>query len=137
MKIKLTLMPENQDIDTLTRGINAEAQAHGMQEAYSFAFFLHNEHEDLLGGCNGSVVFGEIYTDQLWIHPDYQRQGWGRQLMESVHQYGREVGCTMATVCTMSFQNARPFYEALGYVCDFERSGYANNAKCFSLVKIL
>ncbi len=34
-----------------------------------------------------------------------------------------EVGCKMATVNTMNFQQARSFYEKLGYVCDFERQG--------------
>jgi hypothetical protein len=43
--------------------------------------------------------------------------------MEAVHSYGLKSGCSMATVTTMSFQDAKAFYEKLGYVVDFERSG--------------
>jgi GNAT superfamily N-acetyltransferase len=83
------------------------------------------------------VFYGTIYTDQLWVHPDYRHKGYGRQLMESVHEYGREIGCIIATVATMSFQSAKDFYEHLGYECDFERSGYVSGSSCLFLRKIL
>jgi ribosomal protein S18 acetylase RimI-like enzyme len=57
--------------------------------------------------------------------------------MEGVHDYGRENGCSMATVATMSFQNAKAFYEKLGYVVDFERSGYTQNSSCIFLKRSL
>lgn len=135
VRIEHTLAPQLCDLDLLTQGINAESRHVG--SAYSYAFFLKDEKDNIVGGCSGSVVFGEVYTDQLWVQVNYRRQGWGKQLMDRVHAYGREVGCTMATVCTMSFQNARSFYENLGYVCDFERQGYANGSSCLFLKKVL
>ena len=53
--------------------------------------------------------------------------------MEQVHDYGSAVGCIMATVATMSFQDARQFYEKLGYLVDFERYGYAMDSSCIFL----
>lgn len=65
------------------------------------------------------------------------RQGLGKKLMERVHEYGREVRCTMATVATISFQNALEFYKRLGYVVDFERPGYIKQASAIFLKKNL
>jgi ribosomal protein S18 acetylase RimI-like enzyme len=71
------------------------------------------------------------------VHPQYRHQGLGRKVMEHVHQYGQNHYCRMATVATMDFQHARAFYEKLGYVCDFERLGYANGATAVFMYKPL
>lgn len=136
--IEKTLSPNEQDIALLTAGINEDAEKKGIHEpAYPFAFFIRNKGSSIIAGCNGSVVYGAIYTDQLWVSPNHRGIGLGRQLMEEVHDYGRQVGCKLATVATMSFQNAQQFYEKLGYACDFERSGYSNGAKVLFLIKKL
>lgn len=57
--------------------------------------------------------------------------------MENVHEYGRKVGCHIGTVLTMSFQDARKFYEHIGYECDLERPGYAKGSSCLFLKKVL
>jgi len=135
MKIEKTLTPIQQDIDFLTQKINEETSDKGA--AYPFAFFIRDDTHVIIAGCNGSVIFGAIYTDQLWVSPEYRKQGLGRKIMERVHQYGLETGCHMATVSTMNFQKAREFYEALGYQCDFERPGYVENSSCIFLIKKL
>jgi len=135
MKIEHTLMPTSQDIDFLTQKINEETAEFG--SAYPFAFFIRNDADEIIAGCNGSIIFGSIYTDQLWVHPEYRKSGLGHNLMEKVHDYGRESGCMMATVATMSFQGATEFYKKLGYTIDFERAGYTKNASCIFLKKNL
>lgn len=138
MKIEQTLSPSSQDIDFLTVKINESAKALGVEEeAFPFAFFIRDDQGNIIAGCNGSVVYGSIYTDQLWVDEHYRGQGLGKQLMEKVHNYGREIGSTMATVSTMSFQNARSFYEYFGYACDFERAGYVYDSTCLFLRKSL
>lgn len=137
-KIEKTLSPSSQDIDFLTARINESAKALGVEEeAYPFAFFMRDDQGNIIAGCNGSVVYGSIYTDQLWVDEAYRGQGVGSKLMEKVHDYGREIGCAMATVSTMSFQNASSFYEHLGYVCDFERAGHVCGTSCLFLCKSL
>ena len=113
--------------------VNADIE----EKAYPFAFFIRDDNNSIIAGCNGSVIYGTIYTDQLWVSQSYRRKGLGRVLMEKVHDYGRKSGCKLATVATMSFQNVQKFYEHLGYECDFERSGYSNGAKCLFLKKKL
>ena len=135
MKIEHMLTPTEQDISFLTQKINAETADKGA--AYPFAFFIRDKTDEIIAGCNGSVIFGAIYTDQLWVNPDYRKQGLGKKLMAQVHQYGYEMGCRIATCNTMNFQKARKFYESLGYKCDFERSGYVENSVCAFLIKTL
>jgi GNAT superfamily N-acetyltransferase len=138
LDIAFTLQPENQDIDFLTQKINEDAQKKGIQEkAYAFAFFIRNTQSTIIAGCNGSVIYGNIYTDQLWVHDNYRNQGLGTKLMQQVHHYGREIKCSMASIATMSFQKAALFYEKLGYVCDFERLNYSNGASCLFMKRIL
>lgn len=135
MSLEYTSTPASEDIDFLTQKINQETPEFG--EAHPFAFYLRDEHNQIIAGCNGSVIFGSIYTDQLWVHPAHRKNGLGYQLMEAVHDYGCRSGCSMATVATMSFQGALVFYEKLGYVIDFERQGYTQNSSCIFLKRSL
>ena len=135
VNIQYTSTPASVDIDFLTQKINQETPEFG--EAHPFAFFVRDEHNQIIAGCNGSVIFGSIYTDQLWVHLAHRNNGLGHQLMEAVHDYGRKSGCSMATVATMSFQGAKAFYEKLGYIVDFERTGYTQNSSCHFMRKEL
>ncbi len=135
MKIEHTSTPASEDIDFLTQKINKETPDFG--SAHPFAFFVRDEHNQIIAGCNGSVIFGSMYTDQLWVHPNHRKKGLGHKLMEAVHDYGRKSECSMATVATMSFQGAKTFYEKLGYVSDFERPGYTRNSSRIFLKRSL
>ena len=135
MNIEFTISPNNKDVEFLTKKINEETK--DKNYAHTFAFFLKNETGNIIAGCNGTVIYGAIYTDQLWVHSTHRKSGLGKKFMEKIHEHGKEMGCQLATVSTMSFQNARKFYEKLGYKCDFELTGYANNASCYFLSKSL
>lgn len=135
MQLDFTLAPSSESIDWLTQNINDEPGT--FSQAYPFAFFMRDGPKALVAGCNGSVIFGSIYTDQLWVAKDYRRRGLGKQLMEAVHTYGKSLGCLFATVNSMSFQHTRAFYESLGYSLEYERSGYAGGASCLFFKKYL
>ena len=135
MKIEHISTPASVDIDFLTQKINQETPEFG--EAYPFSFFVRDENNQIIAGCNGSIIFGSIYTDQLWVHPEHRGKGLGHKLMAQVHDYCRENQCAMATVATMSFQGPKAFYEKLGYVVDFERAGYTQNSSCIFLKRSL
>jgi ribosomal protein S18 acetylase RimI-like enzyme len=135
MKIRFTTTPQSSDIDFLTQKINEATPQFGA--AAPFAFFIRDESGSILAGCNGSLIFGAIYTDQLWVDEHHRQLGLGKHLMEAVHAYGKQNGCTMATVNTMSFQRAKGFYEKLGYKVTFERPGYNQNATCLFMQKAL
>ncbi len=130
-----TSTPKPADVDFLTQKINQETPECG--SAYPFTFFIRNEQNEIIASCNGSIMFGSIYTDQLWVHPDHRKNGLGQQLMKAVHDYGRTCQCSMSTVATMDFQGAKTFYEKLGYVTDFERHGYTGGSSCHFMRKAL
>ena len=134
-KIEYTKNPATSDIDFLTKQINQETSEYG--EACPFAFFMRDDDSKIIAGANGFVIYGAIYTDQLWVDKDCRKQGIARKLMDKVHEFGREQGCTIATVLTMSFQGAQIFYEKLGYVQDFKRAGYVKGSYCVSMKKAL
>ena len=129
MKIDFSLSPNQDDIEFLTQKINAETPEYG--EAYPFAFFTRHDDGNIVAGANGFVIYGVIYTDQLWVDSSYRKQGLARVLMEKVHQFGLAEGCKKASVSTMSFQKAQSFYERLGYQIDFERDGHVNKSRFF------
>lgn len=135
MKLEFTSTPNPIDINFLTQKIDEEAT--DFEPTYSFAFFMRDRRGKIIAGCNGNAAFGRIYTDQLWVHKEYRNKGIGRQLIDAVHEYGRKVGCHMATLSTMSFQKARSFYEKLGYSVDFERQGYAQGSSALFMKKEL
>lgn len=138
MNIELTFTPHSHDIEFLTTKINEESKALGITEqAHRFAFFMRDDKQEIIAGCDGSIIYGSIYTDQLWVHPDYRKRGYGRMLMEKVHEFGCDKECTIAIAATMSFQETRGFYEHLGYSCDFERPGYTKGSTCIFLKKVL
>ena len=134
-KIEYTKNPSTSDIDFLTKQINQETSEYG--EAYPFAFFMRDDDSKTIAGANGFILYGKIYTDQLWVDKQYRKQGIARKLMSKVHELGKEKNCTMATISTMSFQNAVQFYEKLGYQKDFERFGHIQNSSCIFMRKAL
>lgn len=133
MKIEFTTSPNNSDIEYLTDKINAETKTYG--EARPFGFFIRDEDHQMIAGANGFVLYGKIYTDQLWVDKAFRAQGLARQLMDKIHAFGSREGCVMASVSTMSFQYAKSFYEKLGYQVDFEREGHVNQSSCYFMSK--
>ncbi len=134
-KIEYTKNPATSDIDFLTKQINQETSKHG--EAYPFAFFMREDDSKIIAGANGFIIYGAIYTDQLWVNKNYRGQGFAKNIMDKVHEFGKLEGCKIATVQTMSFQGAQSFYKKLGYVQDFKRAGYVNSSNCIFMKKAL
>jgi GNAT superfamily N-acetyltransferase len=134
-KIEYTKNPTTSDIDFLTKQINQETSEYG--QATPFAFFMRDERGEIITGANGFVIYGAIYTDQLWVDKGYKGQGFAKKIMDKVHEFGKLEGCKIATVQTMSFQGAQNFYEKLGYVQDFKRTGYVNGSNCIFMRKAL
>ena len=126
LNVEYTSNPTTKDIDFLTQKLNEETSAFG--NVRNFAFFIRDENDAVIAGCNAFVIYNVIHVDQLWVHPEYRRQGVGSKIMESVHEYARNNGFKMITVNTMSFLEAVKFYESLGYEKDYQRPGYAKNS---------
>ena len=133
--IEYTDAPSSELIDFLTSKINQETSEHG--QASPFAFYIRDNHGSVVAGANGFLIYGTIYTDQLWVDASHRGHGLARNIMDKVHAFGQSKGCRFATIQTMSFQKAVHFYERLGYATDFTRAGYVNNSQCLFMRKPL
>lgn len=138
MKLTYNLLPTAEDVDFLSTKLKEEGEALGIcSPAAPFGVFIHNEEGKMIAGANGTLIYGFVYVDQLWVDAAYRGQGLGRKVMEKVHELGRDMGCSLSTVITLSFQGAKEFYERLGYECDFTRSGYIADSDCLFFKKVL
>lgn len=86
----------------------------------------------------------EIFKVFTWVsnsNPIFKEKSERNDLIEwfytAIVKYASNKGgrCTMATVATMSFQDAAAFYKKLGYEIDFEREGYTKKSRCLFLKK--
>ncbi|KTC84496.1 GNAT family N-acetyltransferase [Legionella brunensis] len=123
------------DIQILGNAIMHNAtQKKGFKPLDFFAFFIRDEDKKIMGGCNGSTLYGCLYIDQLWVNDSLRHQGFGTQLMLAAEQYGKEKGCTFATVNTMDWE-ALDFYKKLGFSVEFARRGFLKNSTFYFLRK--
>ncbi len=130
--IELELKPSGEDLSFLTDQINQETPAY--RSATPYAFFVRDAANKIIAGCNGFVIYGSIYTDQLWVDQKHRKKDWGRKLMEKVQAYGKEQDCGQTVVSTMDFQ-APSFYKKLGYHIDFTRENCEKGSCCYYLSK--
>jgi GNAT superfamily N-acetyltransferase len=74
------------------------------------------EGDELAGGLTGATWAGWLRVELLWVHPDRRGEGLGARLLAEAERIARDDrGCVGARLETWGFQ-ARPFYEAHGYV---------------------
>ena len=111
-------------------------QQQGLDPLQFFAFFVRDKQNKIIGGCNGSTLHGGLYIDQLWVDESIRHQHYGTQLMQAAEQFGKEKGCTFATVNTMSWE-APEFYKKLGFEIEFVRHGFMHGATFYFLRKSL
>jgi len=120
----------------LADGLNRDAKEKGMETVLPFSISIENEEGKIVAGATGYSIFGDLFTDMLWVEKEIRDQGWGTKIMQEAEAIGKERGCTFATVNTMSWQ-ALPFYEKLGYEIEFVREGYAKDSKRYFFRKQL
>ena len=82
------------------------------------------------GQVIGSVVavlfWGQLHIKYVFVEKAYRGKGLAKCLMEHAFDYGRQRGCNFAFVETMNFQ-APEFYQKLGFVVEFVRTGFAKD----------
>ncbi|MBP9777422.1 MAG: GNAT family N-acetyltransferase [Alphaproteobacteria bacterium] len=123
--------------EVLYRGISEEAfQAKGLPPICAFSIFIKDQQEQVLGGASGTLFYGSLYVDSLWIDKTLRHQGWGTKLMQEAEKIGKAKGARFVTVNTMDWE-ALSFYQKLGYSIEFTREGYDKDSQMFMLRKAL
>lgn len=86
------------------------------------------------------LIVDEGHITNVAVHPEYRRQGLGRQLMLAIEGWCKEQGATSMTLeVRVSNIAAQTLYEQLGYVRSGIRPGYYrdNNEDAFIMWKEL
>lgn len=127
--------PHHDNILALWNGIAEYAkQEKGHNPIESFAFFIRDEQNVIHGGCSCCNLYGCLYIDSLWVDESLRSKGYGTQLMTLAEKWGKEQGCTFATVNTMDWE-ALGFYKKLGYKIEFQRHGFLKDSIFYFLRK--
>ncbi len=130
-----TIPKEYEEI--LYREISDNAfQEKGLPPICSFSIFIKDQKENIIGGICGTLFYGSLYIDSLWVDITLRHQGWGTKLMHAAEKIGKERGSSFIALNTMDWE-ALPFYQKLGYSIEFTREGYEKNSKMFMLRKNL
>lgn len=137
IEIVYTSNPSSEEIQSLYNGITEYARLKKNQPPIeSFGFFIHSDSKEVIGGCNGSMYYGCLYIDSLWLDESLRNKSLGTRLMESAEALGKERGCLFSTVNTMDWE-ALGFYQKMGYTIEFQRTGYFNQSTLYFLRKSL
>lgn len=129
--------PLQTDIEILSQGISRNAkEKRGLDPVVPFAFFIRDENNAIIGGCNGNIGYDWLYVDQLWVDESLRGQGYGTKLMQAALNLGLEKNCLHAAVNTGDWE-ALDFYKKLGFRVELERQGLANNSIFYFLRKDL
>ncbi len=134
-KIVYEANPHPKDMQVINDGIMAYAkQKKGHEPIDFFDFFIRDENNKILGGCNGESLYGCFFIDQLWVAEPWRGKGYGTKLILAAEQLGKERGCIFAAVNTMDWE-ALGFYKKLGYQVEFERHGFLKDSVFYFLRK--
>jgi len=127
--------PDNTKL--LFEGISEHAKiTKGHEPGRPFAFFIKDETGVIKGGCSGYIFYGCLYVDLLWVDKILRGKKYGTQLMEKAQQLGKDNKCNFLAVNTMDFE-ALDFYKKLGFILEFERTGFDKNSRMYFLKKDL
>ncbi|MGZ3610337.1 MAG: GNAT family N-acetyltransferase [Ktedonobacteraceae bacterium] len=117
-QIQVTDQPSEVDWQRLEDNINQfNMQMTGYHDYRPLVIFLRDPTGAIIAGITAFTWGGTLRILFLWVHENYQRQGYGTQLLEAAEQEAIARGCIEAAVDTHSFQ-APQFYPQKGYtVC--------------------
>jgi hypothetical protein len=77
LKLSFEEHQNQEDIQVLIRCItdNAKQQC-GFDALDFFAFFIRDENNKIVGGCNVGTLYGGLHIDSLWVSDVIRNKGW-------------------------------------------------------------
>lgn len=89
------------------------------------SFVMRNE-DKLVGAIVAQIFWQQLHIKYLAVAKEFREQGIAKKLMNKMLEYGKNQGCSLVYVETLSFQ-APDMYKKMGFKEDFKRDGFANN----------
>lgn len=103
---------------------------------YESVAFLALENDKMVGAIVCLRHLGALHLSSLFVEDSYQHQGLEAQLIQHAMDYGLLNKCSFAIVETTSFE-LLDFYQKLGFILEFTRTGYENESSLHYLRKDL
>lgn len=109
----------------------------GINDGRLFAFFVRDEQHEIVAGLSGWTWANACEIRDLWVHPKWRGQGYGRGLLKSAEEEARTSGCKVILLSSYSFQ-APAFYEKCGYELAWLLNDFPpGHQNCFLIKKLL
>lgn len=135
--IRLEKNPHVDDIQILNDGIIKEHKIKkDMRPLDFFAYFIRDDQGQIVGGCAGDHMYGQLFIASLWVIEELRGKGYGKQLMSLAENFAKESQCGFITVNTFEWE-ALDFYKKLGFYVEFTRHGFDKDSIFYFLRKDL
>ena len=107
--------PSAEDAAYLSQQFRAyNDQQSGTFPSKALHLFAYDPDKQMIGGLAGSIFWGWLHVDTLWVAERYRQYGIGTCLMDMAESEARAMGVNQAYLETTDFQ-AVGFYEKRGY----------------------
>jgi ribosomal protein S18 acetylase RimI-like enzyme len=129
--------PQADDLLVLNAGLSEYAKnKRDMKAVDSFAYFIRDNSDKILGGCAGDNFYGCLYIGKLWVEELLRGKGYGTKLIQLAEELAVKNRSTFIAVNTFDWQ-ALDFYKKFGFYVEFERTGFDKNSIFYFLRKNL
>lgn len=108
--------PSNADIADIQSGLRDFNRAYLPDDIpdQPIAVFVRNESNDKIAGITARIRGTWLMINYLWVDESHRHHGLGSQLITTLENNARELGCLNAQLDTFDFQ-AEAFYHKMGY----------------------
>jgi GNAT superfamily N-acetyltransferase len=94
------------------------------------ALAIEDDRGRVIGGLSGSMAYGWLFVELLFVPESLRGQGVGTELMRQAEAEAAARGCHSVWLDTFEYQ-ARGFYERLGYTCFGQLQHYPAGPRFF------
>ena len=108
----------------------------GFADYQPLAVFVRDAENRPIAGISGYTWGGCCEILFLWVHPDYQKMGYGRKLLQTAETEAIKRACQLVVLSSYSFQ-APDFYQKLGYTINGVYEGCPPGHRLYHLQKRL
>jgi GNAT superfamily N-acetyltransferase len=105
-----------------------------LHEVKPLACFARSAAGAVIGGAVGRRWGNCCELQQLWVQPDYRRQGVATKLVRAFEAHAQAHGCLIFYLETFSFQ-CPALYESLGYTAAYVHDVYPHGIVKYVMVK--
>jgi GNAT superfamily N-acetyltransferase len=106
----------------------------GRHDGQSFAYFIRNDRQEIIGGISGWTWAYACEIRALWVHPAFRRKGYGSNLLQAAEKEAAEHDCKVILLESYSFQ-APAFYQKNGYELTWQLNDFPPGYRYCYLIK--